>query len=194
MGICLICKGNLVLLDQTTTPMANAADKPAEFKKVEQKEKICANDACNVRFTYKRNSKKYCSGNCRKRATEVTQNRFVSNSVKRRHLEYWDRVTFAIVDLIKMPPRERAAWLQAYIDNETTARIVGNPKLLRDTENNIAKVANRFTQRVYRVSIKTYLRLIRDNPEKDVLLYDYSVFEDGVGSDIILGEQPLPPQ
>jgi hypothetical protein len=150
-------------------------------------QKICKRDDCIQSFSYIRKTKVYCSANCRKRANELTQNSQHSLAKRSDNMVYWDRVNLGMENLLKQPNVDRASWLQAYIDNPTTAKITGNPALLRATpsnqryserpSNNIAKIANRFTQQVYRVSIKTYIKDVRDQPDKDPFLYDWSIFE-----------------
>jgi len=161
------------------------------------KVKVCIREGCDEEFTFQRSDKIYCSPNCRKRATERTQNRTESADKRRRDEEYWDRVNLAFENLLKQPPTSRAEWLQDYIDHPTTSKITGNPALLKATSfdsrglnrkvNNIAKIANRFTQQVYGVSIKIYLKDIRDSEDKEARLYDWSVFEGPLPILIITG-------
>jgi|TARA_R110000744_G_scaffold125621_2_gene231278 hypothetical protein len=87
---------------------------------------------------------------------------------------------------MKQIPISRAQWLQDYIDNPTSKRILCNPQLLLSDSNNLAKIANRFTKTVYRVSINTYMAKIRDSPDKISILFDYSVFEEPL-SNLIIG-------
>ena len=147
--------------------------------------RVCSRIGCLTTFNYVRNTKLYCSDNCRKRATETPQNSIENLDTRRRNLEYFDRVKWALINLIQQGEYDRSQWLQDYIDNPTSARIVGSPKLLTSHNNNIAKVANRFTQQVYRCSIKTYLKNVRDNPNKLLILYDYTVFEEQLSGRII---------
>ena len=71
-------------------------------------------------------------------------------------MEYWDRVNFAMELYLKCKPQDQDAWLQRYIDNPTTKRIVCNPTLLKSSSNNIAEVCHYYVRRQYGVSIKDY--------------------------------------
>jgi len=155
--------------------------------KCEADKKLCARDSCRKPFSYLRITKKYCSSNCRKRNNEFCQNSEQSISKRRRNEEYFDRVRWAFHDLIRRPPMERSNWLQHYIDNPTTSKILGNPKLLNDSDNNIAKIANRFTQQVYRTPIKIYLENITSS-DRQPDLYDYSVFEEPLNNWVLFGK------
>jgi hypothetical protein len=87
---------------------------------------------------------------------------------------------------MQRPPAGRSDWLQNYIDNPTTSKILGNPELLKETDNNITKVANRFTQQVYRTSIKVYLEDLK-SADRQPDLYDYSVFEEPLNDYVLFG-------
>ena len=161
-------------------------------------QKTCKRDDCTQSFSFKRNTKIYCSVNCRKRAKETTQNSQHSLTKRRCNMVYWDRVNLGMENLLKQAPVDRASWLQAYIDNPKTAIITGNPELLKaipsnsrhnkQPSNNIAKVANRFTQQVYQVSIQTYLKDVLNDPDRNLILYDWSIFEgDSLPESILYG-------
>tara|TARA_R110002126_G_scaffold151759_1_gene298796 strand:+ start:125 stop:652 length:528 start_codon:yes stop_codon:yes gene_type:complete len=147
--------------------------------------KLCKN--CNSEIISKHKAKIFCTGNCRKRHNKPIQNSLHSPTTRRENIERLDRIRWGIVNLTDHFPVDRGQWLQDYIDNPTSARVVGNPHLLRSGGNNIAKVANRFTQQVYRYDIKTYLKDVRDSPDKLFILYDYSVFEEPLSDWIIDG-------
>jgi hypothetical protein len=61
-------------------------------------------------------------------------------------------------------PEDRFAWLQEYIDNPTTKKIVCNPVLLKAKVSgyphgtSIAKIANRFTKSHFGLSIRDYYK------------------------------------
>ena len=152
-------------------------------------EKLCKH--CDKTITSKRSTKIFCSDNCRKRSSKPIQNSLHSPTTRRENMERKDRIRWAIVNLTDKDPVDRSQWLQDYINNPTSARIVGNPYLLSSKDNNIAKVANRFTQQVYRCDIKTYLRDVRDSSDKLFILYDYSVFEAQLSDWIIDGPYTL---
>jgi hypothetical protein len=152
----------------------------------ELRKKACKRVGCRTIFQYSRSTAKYCSDNCRQSACRPRQNSFDSPTKRRTNLEYWDRASLGYDNLMKQIPISRAQWLQDYIDNPTSKRILCNPQLLLSDSNNLAKIANRFTKTVYRVSINTYMAKIRDSPDKISILFDYSVFEEPL-SNLIIG-------
>ena len=152
-------------------------------KKTRQKE--CLREGCSTIFQYLRSNAKYCSGMCRQIVCRPRQNSFDSPTKRRTNMEYWDRALLGYHNLMSQMPWARSQWLQDYIDTPTSQYILCNPQLLASDSNNLAKIANRFTQQVYRVSIKTYVDEIRDCPDKILKLYDYSVFEEPLNELII---------
>ena len=111
---------------------------------------------CQSLFEAKRSTKKYCSDKCRQYFNRTTQNARDSTAKAREQIEYYDRVNYAMELYLKCPPKNRDAWLQSYIDNPTTKKIICNPDLLKDSNDNIAKVCHRYVMRTYGVSIKSY--------------------------------------
>ena len=111
---------------------------------------------CGGSFEAKRSTKKYCSDNCRQYSNRTTQNATESPAKAREQLEYYDRVNYAFELYMASPLEESDAWLQSYIDNPTTKKIVCNPALLRDENINIAKVCHSYVMETYGVSIKDY--------------------------------------
>ena len=111
---------------------------------------------CQNPFEAKRNTKKYCSDKCRQYFNRTTQNANDSKAKAREQMEYYDRVNYAFELHQKCLPQDRDAWLQSYIDNPTTKKIIYNPYLLKDDKDNIAKVCHRYVMRKYGVSIRSY--------------------------------------
>ena len=111
---------------------------------------------CGGSLEAKRSTKKYCSTRCRQCHTRPTQNADESTTKAREQLEYYDRVNYAFELYMDSPLDLRDAWLQSYIDNPTTKKIVCNPALLRDENINIAKVCHSYVMETYGVSIKDY--------------------------------------
>ena len=118
-------------------------------------DKLCK--SCGEPFEAKRSNKVFCSHKCREyNARQKTKEENFSPTAHRTNMEYWDRVNFAMELYLKCKPQDRDAWLQRYIDNPTTKRIVCNPTLLKSSSNNIAKVCHHYVRRQYGVSIKDY--------------------------------------
>ena len=111
---------------------------------------------CGGSFKAKRSTKKYCSTRCRQHHTRNTRNATESPSKAREQLEYYDRVNYAFELYMNSPLELSDAWLQSYIDNPTTKKIVCNPVLLKDENTNIAKVCHNYVMETYGVSIKDY--------------------------------------
>ena len=112
---------------------------------------------CGGSFEAKRITKKYCSTRCRQHHTRNTRNATECPSKAREQMEYYDRVNYALELYNNLPPPERDAWLQSYIDNPTTKKIVCNPVLLRSLDGeNIAKICHDYVKRTYGVNIKDY--------------------------------------
>lgn len=116
--------------------------------------KLCRH--CGSPFEARRNTKTYCSDKCRQYYNRDVQNADCSKAKSREQEEYYDRVRYALELFEQCPPEERDAWIQSYIDNPTTKRIVCNPDLLKHPSENIAKVCHRYVMSTYGVSIKSY--------------------------------------
>ena len=130
------------------------------MKDVLEHDALWANETClhcGGSFEAKRSTKKYCSTRCRQHHTRNTRNATESPSKAREQLEYYDRVKYSLELYYKCVPADRGAWVQSYIDNPTTKKIVCNPDLLRAVgEENIAKVCHSYVMETYGVSIKDY--------------------------------------
>lgn len=111
---------------------------------------------CGGSYKPQRSTRKYCSDKCRQYYNRTMQNASSSLAKRREQKEYYSRVNFALELYWECTPQDRAAWLQAYIDNPTTKKIVCNPDLLRASDNNIAKVCHHYVMETYGVSIKDY--------------------------------------
>lgn len=111
---------------------------------------------CQSPFEGKRSTKKYCSDKCRQYFNRTTQNAKASKAKEREQIEYYDRVNYAMELYLNCPPQDRDDWIQSYIDNPTTKKIICNPDLLKGSNDNIAKVCHRYVMRTYGVSIKSY--------------------------------------
>ena len=99
----------------------------------------------------------FCSHKCREyNARQKTKETNFSPTADRTNMEYWDRVNFAMELYLKCKTQDQDTWLQRYIDNPTTKRIICNPTLLKSSSNNIAKVCHHYVRRQYGVSIKDY--------------------------------------
>jgi hypothetical protein len=117
--------------------------------------KLCKN--CNNQLRPKRSTKLFCSDNCRKNNSRPIQNAQSSPTKAREQMEYYDRVNYSYeLYLYNRTQEERDEWIQAYIDNPTTKKIVCNPALLNAKTINIAKIAHRYVMGTYGVSIKDY--------------------------------------
>ena len=117
--------------------------------------KLCKN--CNNQLKPKRSTKLFCSDNCRKNNSRPIQNAQSSPTKAREQMEYYDRVNYSYeLYLYNRTQEQRDEWIQAYIDNPTTKRIVCNPALLNAKTINIAKIAHRYVMKTYGVSIKDY--------------------------------------
>jgi len=128
-------------------------------KDVLEHDALWANETClhcGGSFEAKRSTKKYCSDKCRQYSNRTTQNATESPSKAREQLEYYDRVNYAFELYMASPLELSDAWLQSYIDNPTTKKIVCNPALLRDENINIAKVCHSYVMETYGVRIKDY--------------------------------------
>ena len=118
-------------------------------------EKLCKH--CETKITFKRSTKVFCSDNCRKNNSRPIQNAQSSSAKAREQMEYFDRVNYSYeLYLDNRTPEQRDEWVQAYIDNPTTKKIVCNPALLNAKTINIAKIAHRYVMKTYGVSIKDY--------------------------------------
>lgn len=118
-------------------------------------EKLCKH--CDKTITSKRSTKVFCSDNCRKRSSRPIQNAQSSPTKAREQREYYDRVNYSYELYLDNSTRElRDYWIQGYIDNPTTKKVVCNPALLNAKTINIAKIAHRYTMETYGVSIKDY--------------------------------------
>ena len=119
--------------------------------------------ACGSGFPT-RGNKIYCSKKCSRNAARTTQNRTSSLSKAREEELYWSRVSMAYEMWRNTKPEDRFAWLQGYIDNPTTKKIVCNPALLNAKGSgyphgtNIAKIAHNFTKSHYDLSIRDYYK------------------------------------
>ena len=113
---------------------------------------------CEAEYTARRSTKKFCSDKCRVYHNRGLQNAENSPTIRRQNTEYFDRVNFALELYYKSSDKDE--WLQAYIDNPTTKKIVCNPNLLRDKRTNIAKIAHQYTRMKYGVSIRDYYRCV----------------------------------
>ena len=71
-------------------------------------------------------------------------------------MEYFDRANYALELYRECGSSSREQWLQGYIDNPTTKKIVCNPNLLREDGINIAKIAHHYKTEKYGVSIRDY--------------------------------------
>ena len=111
---------------------------------------------CDRPLEAQRSTKKFCGDRCRQSYNRVRQNAASSQAKSREQTEYYDRVNYAFELYNKCPQQVRDAWLQDYIDNPTTKKIVCNPDLLRAERDNIAKVCHHYVVRKYGVSIKGY--------------------------------------
>ena len=102
-------------------------------------DKFCK--SCGQPFEAKRSTKVFCSHKFKDyNARQKTKEANFSPTAHRTNMEYWDRVNFAMELYLKCKTQDQDTWLQRYIDNPTTKRIVCNPTLLRSSSNNIAKV------------------------------------------------------
>ena len=118
-------------------------------------EKLCKH--CDNKITSKRSTKVFCSDNCRKDSSRPIQNAQSSPTKAREQMEYFDRVNYSYeLYLNNRTQEQRDEWIQDYIDNPTTKKIVCNPALLNAKSINIAKIAHRFVVGAYGVSIKDY--------------------------------------
>ena len=70
---------------------------------------------------------------------------------------YYNRVNYSCELYLDNRTQElREDWIQDYIDNPTTKKIVCNPALLNAKTINLAKIAHRYVMSAYGVSIKDY--------------------------------------
>ena len=111
---------------------------------------------CNSEFKRIRSTKKYCCDSCRVSYNRCVQNASHSSTKRRDNIEYFDRVNFALELYFKTPPEQRDEWIQNYIDNPTTKKITCNPSLLKDHNDNIAKICHHYVKRTYGINIKDY--------------------------------------
>ena len=118
-------------------------------------DKLCK--SCGETFTAKRSTKVFCSPKCREfNARQKTKAQAFSPIARRTNMEYWNRINYAMELYLNCKPSDRDDWIQNYIDNPTTKRIVCNPTLLKSNSNNIAKVCHHYVSRMFGVSIKDY--------------------------------------
>ena len=118
-------------------------------------DKLCK--SCGETFTAKRSTKVFCSPKCQEfNARQKTKAQAFSPTARRTNMEYWNRVNYAMELYLNCKPSDRNDWIQNYIDNPTTKRIVCNPTLLKSNSNNIAKVCHHYVSRMFGVSIKDY--------------------------------------
>lgn len=118
-------------------------------------DKLCK--SCGETFTAKRSTKIFCSHKCREyNPRQKTKAEDFSPTAHRTNMEYWNRVNYAMELYLECKPKDRGDWIQNYIDNPTTKRIVCNPELLNSISNNIAKVCHHYVRGMFGVSIKDY--------------------------------------
>ena len=118
-------------------------------------EKLCKH--CDKKISSKPSTKIFCSDNCRKDSSRGLQNAQSSPTKAREQMEYYNRVNYSYeLYLDNTTQEQRDEWIQAYIDNPTTKKIVCNPALLNAKTTNIAKIAHRYVVGAYGVSIKEY--------------------------------------
>lgn len=85
---------------------------------------------CDSPYTTRRSTKLFCSDKCRVYHNRSTQNSQHSPTKRRENMEYFDRANYALELYRECGSNYREQWLQDYIDNPTTKKIVCNPSLL----------------------------------------------------------------
>ena len=113
--------------------------------------------SCGVPFIAQRSTKVFCSHKCREyNARQKTKAEPFSPTADRTNMAYWNRVNYAMELYLSCKPSDRDDWIQDYIDNPTTKRILCNPDLRTSTSNNISKVYHHCVKLMFGVSIKDY--------------------------------------
>ena len=85
--------------------------------------KRCIN--CGNIFLAKRKDKKYCSDNCRKDFSRITQNSFCSPTKSRTNAEFFDKARRLGDHLYDLPPTARLGYMKELVDEARN----GNTKL-----------------------------------------------------------------
>lgn len=86
---------------------------------------------CEIQFPFKKN-KIFCSSNCRKRHSEVTQNSFISPEKKRRNMEFFERASRIAEQHFRLMPQDRDSHISDLIEMARS----GEDKSLRDILSN----------------------------------------------------------
>ena len=91
---------------------------------------------CGATIQSQRSTKKYCSANCRQKATRNQQNSASSKTKARTNAEFFDRAKRLAEELYTLPPEKRLGFMQRLIaearaGNTKLREVLTNQELLR---------------------------------------------------------------
>lgn len=129
---------------------------------------------CSTAFIPQRANQKYCNRACQKNASRGS--RKIEN--RERSWRHYKRAHDLFEMIYTVAPQERLGVMKhilGFIPTDAGLRnILTDPELLQqpprgDGRMNIAKAANAYTQMFYGISIKRYIRAVRDGHEPEAV-------------------------